>query len=172
MTAVLFAGAYLLFRSLIAAALAGGLFFAASLVSNLRFFENYRRRQIAVDDKAVVILDVEATRVLEIEHLGSHGPAHCFFVGDSTALLLVGQWQLENDSFPALAFRLHRWRDTGAIIRIETAGPHVEPEHSTVRLKPEYQTGDIEQFSASPETLQDNLDRAFHKQTASDELGS
>lgn len=163
-TAVVFVLVYLLSRSTFEASLLSGVFFAASLYSNVRFFRDSRRRaRMKRDPRAVEVIEVDALRVFEIEHLGSHGPAYCFFVENEQALLLIGQWLLEVREFPASAFRLHRWSDTGQPIRIEVTGKQLEPEHSTVTLRSTYRNGDIEVFRAKPETLQNDLDSAFQK---------
>jgi hypothetical protein len=152
---------YAITRSWAAAAAVAAALFAASAVSNVRFFRDVARRQgQAADARAVEVMEVEAGRVLDIEPLGSHGPALVFFVGDGQAVLLIGQWLLEQRAFPAAAFRLHRWADTGKPIRIESTGPRVTPEHSNATL-PSDRISDVELLQASPETLQADLDRAF-----------
>ena len=159
-----FALVYVVWRSLIAASIVGVLAFAASALSNVRFFRDVRRRQESrADSEAVEVTEVEASRVLDIEPLGSHGPAWVFFVGDGKALLLVGQWLLRYRSFPSTSFRLYQWADTKKPIRIEPTGRRVKPEHSTVVLRASYRLTDVEVFEATPETLQNDLDRAFDK---------
>ncbi|MGB7844276.1 MAG: hypothetical protein WBL63_01575 [Candidatus Acidiferrum sp.] len=120
-----------------------------------------KRRQDSNDSTAVEVFDVSASRVLDVEHLGSNGPASCFFVDDGKALLLVGQWLLEYASFPNKSFRLYRRSDTKKPIRIEVIGNRVEPEHSTVRLLPNYRVTKVQMFDATPETLQEDLGRAL-----------
>ncbi len=162
LTILILAVTYFLFRSAWAAGILGGAFFASSVWSNLSFFREMKRREAAsADPKAVEVMEVEADRVADVEHLGSHGPAYCFFTGTGQALLLIGQWLLEVESFPTRAFRLHRWNDCKAPIRIESLGATVEPRSSTARLKPSYRIRDVEVFSAKPDTLQEDLDRAF-----------
>ena len=162
LSAVIFGGVYLLSRSLIAAGVVAGIFLSASAVSNVRFFNEFRRRQGSTGDAAAVeVIEVEADRVLDIEPLGSHGPALCFFLGEGRALLLIGQWLLEQRSFPTKTFRLHRWADSKQPIRIESLGARITPEHSTVRLRSDHRIGDVEVFEATPDTLQADLDRAF-----------
>jgi hypothetical protein len=100
---------------------------------------------------------------LDIEPLGSHGPAWVFFGDGSKALLLVGQWLLSFRSFPSRSFLLYRWADTKKPIRIKSTGKRVKPEHSTVSLRAEHHLNDVEVFDATPETLKDDLDRAFGK---------
>ena len=160
--AVLFGIVYLKWRSMwVAGGIAGGVFIA-SLASNARFFRTRmkRERQMA-DANAVETMEVSATRILDVEFVGDQGPAYCFFVDEGKALLLVGQWLLECRSFPSMSFRVHRWFDSKKPIRIESLGPRVQAEHSTVRLKPEHRFKPIELFDAAPETLQVDLDRAF-----------
>jgi uncharacterized membrane protein len=162
MGAVIFAVAYAVSRSVIVAAAVGGGLCAASVISNVLFFREVRRRESRKNDShSVEVTEVEATRVVDVEHLGSHGPAFCFFVGDDKALLLIGQWLNEYRSFPANSFLLHRWADTRQRIRIESKGRRVTPELSRVRLRPGYRNGDIELFTAAPDTLQEDLDSAF-----------
>jgi len=152
---------YLAFHSWLAAVIVGVGLLAASAVSNVSFFRGVRRRQTAGDPNTVEIITVEATRVLDVEHLGSNGPAFCIFAGDGKALLLIGQWLNDYRSFPCLSFRLHRWTDTKKPIAIETTGKRVTPELTKVRLRPSYRLGDVEIFDATPETLQVDLDRQF-----------
>jgi hypothetical protein len=162
----LFVVIYLVFRSLFAAILISGLFFVGSTISNVRFFRKVRARERSkTDPRAVEVMDVEASRVLNIEHVGSHGPAYCFFVGDGKALLLIGQWLLNQRKFPSLSFRLARWSHNGDPIRVEVVGKKVKPEHSVVGLKSNYSYNDIEVFNASPDTLQQDLQSAFGKRT-------
>jgi hypothetical protein len=155
---------YLLSRSWIAASIVGGLLLLASAWSNVSFFAGVRRRQDSrSDDRAVEVTEVQASRVLDIEPLGSHGPAWVFFADGGKALLLVGQWLLSVRSFPSRSFRLYRWADTKKPIRIKSTSRRVKPEDSTVCLRPSYRLSDVEVFEATPETLQDDLDRAFDK---------
>jgi hypothetical protein len=107
------------------------------------------------------VLEVSASRVLDLEPLGDDAPAFCFFVEERTALLLVGQWLLPYDSFPTLTFRVHRWSDTKEPIFIEANGPQIEPEPSGVQLRRNHSYGKIELIEAAPETLQNDLDRVL-----------
>ena len=152
---------YAIWRSPIAASAAAVALFAAGAWSNVCFFSKVnRRRSSAETTTAVDVIEVQASRVLEIEHLGSHGPAWIFFA-DGAALLLVGQWLLEQKRFPSASFRLHRWSDTKEVIRIEPAGKRLRPEHSNACLRPSYRFTDVEVIQAAPDTLQGDLDRAF-----------
>jgi hypothetical protein len=163
----LFALVYVVWRSLVAALVVGVLTFGASAWSNIRFFATVRRREgLRVDTQSVEVTEVQASRVFEIEPLGSHGPAWVFFAADGKALLLVGQWLRNYKSFPSTSFRLYQWADTKKHIRIEPTGQPVNPEHSTVQLRPGYRLTDVELFDATPETLQHDLDRAFDKRSA------
>jgi hypothetical protein len=165
LTLVIFAGVFWLSKSTIVAAVVAGLLMIGSTVSNVRFFRDVRGRERTKDDPtAVEVIEVEAFRVLDIEHLGSHGPAYCFFASDGQALLLVGQWLLERRKFPTLAFRLNRWSDNGEPIRLEPIGKKVKPEQSRVALRGTYKNRDIELFRAAPETLQQDMDNAFGSQ--------
>jgi hypothetical protein len=159
---VLFLGMYWLTRSYVVALVVAGAVALGSIWSNVRFFRTVGKRgRPGSEQSTVEIMEVEATRVLDIEHLGSHGPAYCFFTADGTALLLVGQWLMESPRFPSLSFRLFRWADDGKPIRIEATGETVDPEQSTVALQGDYKNGDIEVFRAQPQTLQQDLENAF-----------
>jgi len=82
-------------------------------------------------------------------------------VGEGKALLLVGQWLLKYDSFPAEPFRLHRWADTNKPVRIDVIGQPLKAAHFTVRLRPSHRFGIIDMLDATPETLQEDLDRVL-----------
>jgi hypothetical protein len=155
---------YAVWRSSVAACIVAVFAFAASAWSNARFFSSVRRRQQSrAGAGAVQVTEVEASRVLDLEPLGSHGPALVFFASDGKALLLVGQWLLRYRSFPCASFRLYQWADTKKPIRIEPTGRRVKAEHSTAQLRPSYRLTDVELLEATPETLQHDLDRAFDK---------
>lgn len=160
--AIAFAIVYAKWRSVMAAGVTAAGLFLASLLSNIRFFRQIRRREaLKKDPNAVEVLEISASRVLDLEPLGDDAPALCFFIGDGKALLLVGQWLLEYDSFPAESFRLHRWADTKKPIRIEVTGQTLHATSSTIRLRSNYRFGKAEVLDATPETLQDDLDRAL-----------
>jgi hypothetical protein len=168
LAAALFAGIYWKWRSVLAATLIAVGVFAASAVSNVRFFREAKRRKgQKADLNAAEVLEVSASRVLDIEHMGDDGPALCFFVETGKALLLVGQWLLECDSFPSDSFRLYRWSDTKIPIWIEVIAKPICAEHSTVRLRPSHQFSKINLFHATPETLQADLDKALGTKAAS-----
>ncbi|SMC25570.1 hypothetical protein SAMN02745857_02216 [Andreprevotia lacus DSM 23236] len=159
---VLAALIYWLSKSWLAASLIGGGLFASSVVSNWRFRqEQQRRRAMAADPQAVEVIEVAPLRVVDIQPLGSNGPALVFFGNDEQAVLVVGQWTAEFEPFPAAHFRIHRWADTGEPIRIECLGKLIVPESSSVALQPGYRFGYVEWFKASPETLQQDLALAF-----------
>jgi len=162
--AILFVGMYWLSRSSLVAIVVAGLFLLGSIWSNTRFFKTVGERgKSGSDQPTVEVMEVEATRVLDIEHLGSHGPAYCFFTVDGQALLLIGQWLMRIPRFPSLSFRVFRWVDDGRPIRIEVTGTKIRPEHSTVGLQSHHSNGDIEVFHAQPHTLQQDLETAFGK---------
>ena len=164
---LLFAVVYVIWRSVIAACFVAGFAFAASAASNARFFSSVRRRQRSrAGARAVQVTEVEASRVLDIEPSGSHGPALVFFAAEGKALLLIGQWLLSSQAFPSASFRLYQWADTKEPIRIETTGRRVNAEHSTAQLRPSYRLADVEIFEATPETLQNDLDKAFNNRAA------
>jgi hypothetical protein len=165
--AILFGGLYLVAHSYVLALVVAGVFVLGSVWSNTKFFKTVGKRETSGPDQSTVeVMEVEATRVFDIEHLGSHGPAYCFFTGDGRALLLVGQWLMGIPKFPSLSFRLSRWADDGRPIRIEVTGRRLKPEHSTVGLHSHYSNGDIEVFRAQPQSLQQDLENAFGKGTA------
>src|ERR1700722_16029678 len=155
--------AYLIWRSWVVAVGVGLAAFGISGWSNISFFRNVRGRQNSGASDAVVVTEVQAVRVLEIEPLGSRGPAFVCFTTDGKALLLVGQWLLDYKGFPSISFRLRQWADTKKPICIEITGARIEPEQSAVQLKPGYRLTDVEAFEAAPETLQQDLDRSFYK---------
>jgi hypothetical protein len=160
--ALAFGVVYLIWRSVWAASVTSIILFAASFYSNFSFFREMKRRKSQkADANAIEVFDVSASRVVEIEFIGDDGPALCFFVGGGKAVLLVGQWLLEYDSFPCESFRVHRWSDIKKPIRIETSGPTIEPEKSSAQLRPSYKFGRVELLDAAPETLQGDLDRAL-----------
>ena len=103
------------------------------------------------DDQAVEVIEVDASRVLDIEPLVIMA-RHCAssVVGEGKALLLIGQWLLEQRSFPSRAFRLHRWAHTRRLIPIESIGAEIIPEHSTVQLPSDSKIGDVELFGRTP----------------------
>jgi hypothetical protein len=158
------AAVYLIWRSAIAGIVVALVAFGASAWSNVRFFSNVRRRKsISSDGQAVVVTEVQASRVLDLEPLGSHGPVFVFFADNGKALLLVGQWMLNVRSFPCASFRLYQWAETKEPIRIEPLSRRLKPEESTVQLRSTYRRSDVEVFDATPETLQRDLDKAFEK---------
>jgi hypothetical protein len=164
-TLLLFGLVYIIWRSWLVAWIALACVFAASAWSNLRFSrEVRRRREPRAHPETVRVTEVEASRVLDIEPLGSHGPAWVFFVGNGKALLLVGQWLLRFRKFPSLSFRLYQWTDTKEVIRIAPTGKRAKLEASTAQLRASYRPIHAEVFEATPETLQNDLDRAFSKQ--------
>lgn len=163
----LFAVVYVICHSLLVASVIAVLLLAASAWSNGRFFSKVRRRQQSrTDAGAVQVTEVEASRVLDVQPLGSHGPALVFFAAEGKALLLAGQWLIGCRSFPSSSFRLYQWADTKEPIRIEPTGRRVKVEHSTVQLRHSYRLADVELFDATPETLQHDLDKAFNKSAA------
>lgn len=161
---LLWLGIYWSARSVGLALVVAGAFVLGSVWSNARFFRMVgARARPGTDRSTVEVMEVEALRVLDIEHLGSHGPAYCFFTADGRALLLVGQWLMGVPRFPSLSFRLFRWAEDGKPIRLEVTGRQSAPEHSTVALQSHYSNGDIEVFRAQPQTLQQDLEKAFGK---------
>ena len=159
---IAFGTVYAMWRSAVTASIIAACLFLASLLSNIRFFRNVKRREsFKKDANAVEVFEVSASNVLDLEPIGDDCPALCFFVGEGKALLLVGQWLLKYDTFPAESFRLHRWADSKKPIRIEVTGRPLDAKQSEVRLRPSHRFGKIEVFDATPETLQDDLDRVL-----------
>jgi hypothetical protein len=162
LTGAIFAVVYIITRSLVIATGFAAPVLFGSLVSNLRFRRSVHEAAESMrNPNAVEVLDVQAERVLDIEPVGDHAPAYCFFVDDTQAVLVVGQWLLEVPGFPSLSFRLHRWADSGEPIRIDAIGPAVEPEHSNVILKPAFKYRDVELFHARAASLAQDLEAAF-----------
>lgn len=161
-SAVVFAIVLAIWRSVPVAATLGVAIFLASLLSNVFFFRKIQRRApLQTDPNAIEVLDVSAPRVLDIEPVGDNAPAFCFFVDATQAVLLVGQWLLDYGAFPSSSFRLHYWAKSREPIRIELTGSHLTAEHSTVRLTPRHRIRKIQVFAATPETIQQDLDRAL-----------
>ena len=159
-TAIAFGIVYAKWRSVVTASIVGAGLFLASLLSNIGFFRDIRRREnLKKDTNAVEVFEVSASCVLDLEPLADDAPAFCFFTGKGEALLLIGQWLLEYNSFPAESFRLYRWANTKKPIRIEVTGQPLEATPSTVRLRSSHRYRKIEVIKATPETLQDDLDR-------------
>jgi hypothetical protein len=148
---VLTGGVYFLWRSLLAASVAGVGVFLASAFSNIRFFRNVNRREsVKTNASAVEVFEVSASRVLDIDFIGDDGPALCFFVGGGKALLLVGQWLMDYKMFPCESFRFHRWSDTKKPIRIEATGRTIEAGKYHVQLRPSHKYGRTELLDAAP----------------------
>src|SRR5262245_31402191 len=110
--AIVFGIVYAMSRSGLAAGVIATGLFLASLLSNVRFFREVKRREnLKNDPNAVEVFEVSASTVLDLEPLGDVAPALCFFVGDGKALLLVGQWLLECAAFSCVAFGFQCWGD-------------------------------------------------------------
>lgn len=161
-TVIVFAGAYLLLRSVLIASVVAAVLFLASAASNLRFFRaGQRRNKLKENANAVEVLEVSASSALDLEPIGDHAPAYCFFIGEGKALLLIGQWLLPYHPFPAKKFCLHRWADTREPIRIDGIEQPIEAEPSQVRLRRTHRFGKIELIRADRQTLQEDLDRTL-----------
>lgn len=161
-TVIVFGVVYMLRRSILIAGAVAAALLVGSLTSNFRFFRYVKRRKSQKQDAAAVeVLEVSASNVLEVEPLGDNAPAYCFFVGGRKALLLVGQWLLRYEPFPAGVFRLHRWADTKQPIRIDSVEQPMKAEASAIRLRRTHRFGKVEILDASPETLQEDLDRSL-----------
>ena len=184
------AGVFLLIwlpsRSVAAAAgVAGGLF-ALSAWSNLRQRSDVRalRRQLEAPD-SVEVVEVRASRVLEV--FSPTGPGLCFDCGDGQLLLLAGQWLLEPalyrapepaddgnqdrfnllddpHGFPSEHFALHRWRGEARPFWIEVLGRYLAPPESSTPLPV---AGDFaEVLRGGIDTVQSDLERAFEARGA------
>ena len=158
-SALIFGVVFLITKSFVVATLFSAALFLGSTISNLRFFRNVRRGM--TNSQAVEVIDVQAQCAIDVEHLGSYGPAYCFFVGEGQAILVVGQWLLECEPFPAASFQIHRWSDTGKPIRISATGPAIECLPSPAKLKRNHHFRQVEIFPGTPETLQQDMDSAF-----------
>ncbi len=157
---------FALSKSWMVAVAMGCALFLSSLVSNLSFFKAVeRRRGMRGDASAVEVIHVDASRIVEVQPVGT-GAALVFFTSPGEALLINGQWQLEFRPFPVAKFKLHRWADTKQPIRIESLGELVFPEESGVEVRPDYVVGDVELFKADPDTLQQDMDAAFGRPRA------
>jgi hypothetical protein len=142
-----------------------GLVVAAATYSNVGFFRQVEARKSLQDQgHGVERIQVDASSALNIEFMGDDGPAWVFFCDGGSALLLVGQWLLDDDSMPSLSFQLRRWSDDLEPIRFVDCGPRVALEEAPIRLEPNMQYGMIERFEATSETLQVDLERAFARQ--------
>jgi len=152
-------------RSVLVASIVSVTIFFLSVVSNYTFFSGIRSKRTRDNDNdRVELIEVEAADVIEIEHHGSHGPAHVFFSDDGKALLLVGQWQLDQVGFPAKKFTIFKWQETGDPIRVESQGPKIEPLVSAARLPSGRKIPDVAVFRGQLATIQDDLDLAFADQ--------
>lgn len=139
-----------------------GVFVAAAAYSNVGFFRDVeRRKSLRGQGHGVERIQVDASSALDIEFMGDDGPAWVFFCDGGSALLLVGQWLLDDESMPSLSFQLRRWTDDFEPIRFVDCGPSVALEEAFIRLQPNMRYGMIERFEATPETLQADLERAF-----------
>ena len=160
--AAIFAGLFLLTRSWWIAGIPALLFCGLSGVSNLLFAARmHRLRMLIGRENSVEAIEVEAVSAEDVEHLGSNGPAYCFFSEDGQALLLVGQWMLEAKQFPSLKFRLLRMADTGEPIRIESQAEEFIPPTYSTRLRTTYNISPVTRLQATPQNLQATLDSAL-----------
>jgi|GEM_PF-4842141 len=164
---LLFGFVYLLWRSVWLASVVGVLLFTASVLSQIRFYREMKKRERMKNvPNAVEVFEVLTNDVIDIEAYGDTGPAYCFFVDTGKTLLVVGQWLMEYESFPADSFYLYRWSDTKKHIRIEVTGQPIDAQRSHVQLRPSHRFMDIQLLDAQPETLQSDLDRALNKNIA------
>lgn len=129
----------------------------ASIYSNVGYYRIQKARLTALGaPDAISVMEIHASRVFEPDAGGSAGPALCFDLGGSDALLLCGQWLLEPSlyrclpplderlvesvnnlpdphSFPAAHFKLHFLASEREPFWIEVLGhalvaqPHAAP---------------------------------------------
>lgn len=159
---VVLAALYAISRSWWIAAIPAVLFLGFSLISNLLYHARVGRlRALVGRPDSVEEIKVEAVAVQDVEHLGSNGPAYCFFSDDGQALLLVGQWLLEAKSFPSLRFRVLRMAGTGEPIRVESGGEEITPRTFTTVLRTTHKVEPITLLRAGTENLQAVLDAEF-----------
>jgi len=77
--AIAFGIAYAKWRSAMTASVIAMGLFLASVLSNIRFFRETRRREnMKKDVNAVEVFEVSASSVLDLEPLGDDAPAFCF----------------------------------------------------------------------------------------------
>jgi nucleoid DNA-binding protein len=163
---------YAVSKSVTAAVVVGCVIFIPSLISNLGFFKEVnRRKSMMTDPKAIEVIHVNASRIIQVQPIGS-GEAHVFLSDSGEAVLLNGQWQLEYKPFPVADFKVHRWADTKEPIRIESSSKLVFPEESNVEIRRGYVMGDVELFRARPDTLQHDMDAAFGKSVDRAQVGA
>ncbi|HSV13227.1 MAG TPA: hypothetical protein VLI90_03145 [Tepidisphaeraceae bacterium] len=178
-----------LWGSLLVAALVASGLFSLSAVSIVRY-----HRKLGVIGKRlseaepVEVLEVRASRVVDVQAPGSTGPALCFELADGQVLLLYGQWLLEyslyrapppaddgNDAhfngldephaFPSDHFSIHRWRGDVRPFWIEVHGRYLDPVNAPVQLGRSRRIREVELFPGSFGSLQADIDRAFADRT-------
>ena len=142
-SAVLAGMTWLASGSALIGALVGSLLFVPSTISNVRFFADVQKRRDSLG-KDLEVIDVCANQVVEVGHFGSDGPAWVFMAEDGQALLLVGQWLLEQRKFPSLEFAVYSWVDTRAPLRVRSKGKKIRPVESLVCFESGYRMGQIE----------------------------
>jgi hypothetical protein len=162
---------------------------AATVAGALLMLSVYHRdlgrlRQRLSEPDPVEVLEVRASRVLDVEAPGSTGPALCFELTNGQILLLYGQWLLDHSTyraprpaddgnqdhfneldaphaFPSDHFVVHRWRGEARPFWIEVCGGYLPPVESPVRLGQAARARELEVFPGSIESLQADLDRAL-----------
>lgn len=177
-----FALVYFVTRSPIAAGVVSGVLLALSVNSILAHHRDVKRRERRLaEPEPIEVIDVQASRVFEIEAPGSTGPALCFELEEGQVLLLYGQWLLEhtlyraprpvddgnqerfnlaNDpfGFPSDRFALHRWRGEARPFWIEVRGKYLAPESSPVQLPRRAKIREVEVLAGALGSLQRDIE--------------
>jgi hypothetical protein len=179
-----------LLASFVVAALPALLLFSLSAYSIVGYHQdlNRLRRRLSEPDP-VEVLEIRATRVMDIQAPGSTGPALCFELTDGQVLLLYGQWLLEHSlyraprpvddgnqehfnalddphAFPSDHFLVHRWRGEARPFWIEVHGRYLPPQESSVQIRPTAKVRELELFAGSLDSLQASIDRAFEQRAS------
>ena len=181
---------YVLTRSFIAAGVVSGVLLVLSSHSILGHQRDLKRREgrLAETD-AIEVVEIRASRVLDVEAPGSTGPALCFELPDGQVLLLYGQWLFEHTlyraqrpvgdgnqerfnllddplGFPSDHFILHRWRGEVRPFWIEVCGGYLAVENSSVQLPRCATIPQVKVFAGTLSSLQRDIDYAFERTSA------
>jgi hypothetical protein len=177
-------------KSVIAAGVVSAALLALSVHSILAHQRDIKRHERRLAEPGPIeVIEVHASRVLDVEAPGSTGPALCFELPDNQVLLLYGQWLLEHTlyraprpvgdgdqerfnlsddplGFPSDHFALHRWRGEVRPFWIEVRGKYLTPESSSVQLPKPAKIQEVEVFTGTFSSLQTEIEYAFGQKTA------